>query len=445
MKKQVAESNKKKSLRLIRIKRILIGCILLVFGIALLSAVCYSVVTVFGKEENVYIEKIDALTPKDAIIVPGTAVQNGTPTVKLRERLEAAVLLYEKGLAENIIVSGTKKETKVMAQYLLKQGIPSNVLKRDAEGTSTYETLARIADKYKQGAYYFCTQELYTNRAAYLMRRIGIEGQTIGVDTMFYASQTKSEIREYFAATKAVFEPVFRLGKPKQPIDEEDFIELPKLADSQHGKYHVQAQDIETPTDYQVVDKNVKDDYNVKEAISYARKYALENNAEYPLFEQNCTNFVSQCLVAGGIGIQGEISVSDSKRLKVSGDDSAWFSTSALSKKDGRMHYSTSSNFINTDNFLAYFTEKRGYELSVYDNTYDGKLACYQEIASGDVMVLYNKAGEVAHIGLITGIGNMNAYFCANTNSQLDYCVFNISDSLYPKFGIIHMSGKNKY
>jgi hypothetical protein len=41
--------------------------------------------------------------------------------------------------------------------------------------------------------------------------------------------------------------------------------------------------------------------YNRTEAVSYALKYALKPNPKYPYYKgDDCTNFISQCLQAGG-------------------------------------------------------------------------------------------------------------------------------------------------
>lgn len=40
--------------------------------------------------------------------------------------------------------------------------------------------------------------------------------------------------------------------------------------------------------------------YNGSEAAAYAEKYAENENKEYPYFDMDCTNFVSQCVNAGG-------------------------------------------------------------------------------------------------------------------------------------------------
>lgn len=41
--------------------------------------------------------------------------------------------------------------------------------------------------------------------------------------------------------------------------------------------------------------------YNRKKAIDYARRHYRYSNPAFPLYDQDCTNFVSQCMYAGGI------------------------------------------------------------------------------------------------------------------------------------------------
>ena len=108
------------------------------------------------------------------------------------------------------------------------------------------------------------------------------------------------------------------------------------------------------------------------------------------------------------------------------------------------MHYSMSETFVKTDAFFKYFTENQGYEYTVYDNNYSGNLKCYKEIAAGDVLVLYNEDGTVIHLGLVSGVGDKNAYYCGNTSGRRDFSVFTINKQTYSKIGILHMSKKPK-
>ena len=46
--------------------------------------------------------------------------------------------------------------------------------------------------------------------------------------------------------------------------------------------------------------------YNPLAAVKYAERYWNEYNPNYPRFENDCTNFISQCLFAGGAKMYGE-------------------------------------------------------------------------------------------------------------------------------------------
>ena len=91
---------------------------------------------------------MQSLAEKDAAIVPGTSGYEGSITAKAKDRLQAAIGLYEAGLVRQIIVSGDEKEIKPMTRYLMKKGIPSESLSSDPQGVDTYDTIARVKEKF---------------------------------------------------------------------------------------------------------------------------------------------------------------------------------------------------------------------------------------------------------------------------------------------------------
>lgn len=425
-------------------KKRIILCLLLV--IALLSAVigiCNFIVIKTEHRQYIYVDKdtdINNLVEKDFIIVPGAAVAGGQIGAIGTERINAAAKIYKLGVANKIIVSaGSMEETKIMAQYLENKEIPLDDIIVDNYGTNTYATIARAKEKYNNKTFYFCTQEMYSDRASYLMKKLGIDGQVVCVDTMYYQNTKKAKAREIFANVKAIFEPVLRMKKPKHSTKQQDY-DKPQTTKKNQTINGILDEEADIPEDCFVEDINKDDEYDVKKAVAYARKYAYENNNKYPLFEMNCTNFVSQCLLEGGISPQGQGEISENNRYKISKSKNEWYSISETVKSTGRIHYSTSSNFINTEKFIRYFTKKRGYRLSVYDNDYEGKLECYNDIASGDILIFYEGDNKISHLGIVTGKGDMNAYYCSNTNAKRDYGVFTMSDEIYSKMGILHMS-----
>ncbi len=420
-------------------RKVLLCMLLCLLFLSAVPVVCCGMVYLLPGTETVYIDRIQALAKKDAAVVPGTSVWNGSIAAKAIDRLEAAMKLYEAGLVQMIIVSGDENEVAPMTQYLMKKGIPSEALASDAFGTDTYDTIVRVKEKFGELSYYFCTQELYSSRAGYLMERLGADGTVVCVDTMYYSNTGEQTVREFFAAVKAVFEPVVLRGKSKTSIKEKEFTEVEEPVENPHFVYE---DELELPEDCRTVDINPNDGYDVRKAVAYARTYAFMHNPEYGQFEQNCTNFVSQCLVAGGIPMQGEPEISEKKRWNISGKETEWYSGSEECEGDGLTHYSMSRTFIQTDAFFRYFTEILGYSLTLYPNDYSGNLKCYEEMAAGDVLVLYNEDGTVAHLGLVSGIGDLNAYYCGNTAKRRDFSVFNISSKTYSTIGILHMSEK---
>jgi uncharacterized SAM-binding protein YcdF (DUF218 family) len=82
-----------------------------------------------------------------AIMVMGAAQYNGVPSPDLQARLNEAVILYKKGYAKLIVVTGGKEkgdlhtEAGTGAAYLASQGVPSSDILQ-AGGNDTYENVA---------------------------------------------------------------------------------------------------------------------------------------------------------------------------------------------------------------------------------------------------------------------------------------------------------------
>jgi len=84
--------------------------------------------------------------PADVAIVPGNRVNpDGRPSSWLQARLDKTVEMYQKGFFSWVIVSGGFgkegfDEAAVMKAYLVRAGIPAEVILEDHEGVNTYAT-----------------------------------------------------------------------------------------------------------------------------------------------------------------------------------------------------------------------------------------------------------------------------------------------------------------
>ncbi|MDA3039617.1 MAG: YdcF family protein [Actinomycetota bacterium] len=90
----------------------------------------------------------DASVDPGVALVLGAAQYNGEPSPVLRQRLDLAVLLFQGGAIDKVVVTGggqagdATTEAKASYDYLRAQGLPDQRLLLEVQGTSTYESLA---------------------------------------------------------------------------------------------------------------------------------------------------------------------------------------------------------------------------------------------------------------------------------------------------------------
>lgn len=154
--------------------------------------------------------------------------------------------------------------------------------------------------------------------------------------------------------------------------------------------------------------------YSVSNAIKYAKEWAKGRNMAYYSFAKDCTNFVSQALVAGGYAMNSRPASSSGGQVITT---SQWYNYVEYDLYTTLFWVSTSFN--NVDNFYAYLVLNR--PVSVYDNLdFNGLVG---QIKIGDVVQLCNSAGTWYHTIIITGYKDGVFTYCGHTNDRLDYSV----------------------
>ncbi len=90
--------------------------------------------------------------PAEAIVVFGAAEYRGHPSPVLRARLDHALDLYRKGMAQRIITTGGHggdrqfTEGDVGRSYLAKNNVPSEMILVENEGDTTMESATAVAE-----------------------------------------------------------------------------------------------------------------------------------------------------------------------------------------------------------------------------------------------------------------------------------------------------------
>lgn len=111
------------------------------------------------------------------------------------------------------------------------------------------------------------------------------------------------------------------------------------------------------PSGRQPAAKSADGGYDYNAMISYAEKWWNDRNLlAYPVYDDDCTNFISQCLVTGGWLTEG--SWPDDPR----DDNSYWYCYGFF--------YNTSYTWAGAENFFVYATQDSK-RTTVLDNAYD--------------------------------------------------------------------------
>lgn len=116
--------------------------------LALGAAACFAVVYRQVSRQA----EIDEASPADVIVVLGAAQYYGKPSPVLKARLDHALELYDRGLAQRIIATGGQgpgakfSEGEVSRLYLSERGVPAEYISIENTGQSTMESAAAVAE-----------------------------------------------------------------------------------------------------------------------------------------------------------------------------------------------------------------------------------------------------------------------------------------------------------
>ncbi|MBE6663224.1 MAG: amidase [Ruminococcaceae bacterium] len=147
-------------------------------------------------------------------------------------------------------------------------------------------------------------------------------------------------------------------------------------------------------------------------AVLYAEKYALVRNPLFYTFEGiggNCTNFVSQCILAGSCTMN---------YTPIYG----WFYLS-LNRR--------SASWSGVEYFYNFITANQG--VGPF-----GSLVDISTVQVGDAIQLKNAEGIYYHTLLVSKIENGEIYICANSNDALNRP---LSSYEYADLRVIHVDG----
>ena len=169
--------------------------------------------------------------------------------------------------------------------------------------------------------------------------------------------------------------------------------------------------------------------YSGSDAAAYARRYANDYNSTYPSYSADCTNFVSQCVYAGGIPMDG--SNTSVGTYETTSDWYCIYINSILWVR----RYAVTTSWIRVSDFSTFMSN------IATKSTHTTIRSLYNSSAVGDVVQLADKnTGSAYHSIIISAKDSTSAYYCGHSNERKDVNIADALDESSDKFILFHFS-----
>ncbi|HPE43219.1 MAG TPA: ElyC/SanA/YdcF family protein [Bacteroidales bacterium] len=193
------------------LKRIFISSVILP-GIFLLALFLnYKFVTEEAASKIVY--HIDSLQPARVGLVLGTSKYSVSGTINsfYRNRINAALQLFEAGKVEYLIVSGDNRhasynEPRFMMRDLIDAGVPSDRIIPDYAGFRTFDSMVRAKKVFMLDSVILISQVFHLERALFIAQRYKLRAIGFAADFPDSEAAFKVVVREYFARIRMMLD-----------------------------------------------------------------------------------------------------------------------------------------------------------------------------------------------------------------------------------------------
>jgi len=165
--------------------------------------------------ESLIFSKVNSISNSYTGLVLGAKVyENGDLSGILKDRVDAAIELYENKKIKRFLLSGDHgrenyDEVNHMKKYLLNKGVPIEDIFLDHAGFDTYNSIYRAKKIFKVDSVIIISQAFHVKRAVYIAKYLDLQAQGYTADKHTYGIAKKMIIRESLANVKAFFELLF--------------------------------------------------------------------------------------------------------------------------------------------------------------------------------------------------------------------------------------------
>lgn len=153
------------------------------------------------------------------VLGSGKYSSHGTLNLYYKYRLEAAILLFNTGKVEYLLISGENgridyDEPTDFKNDLVKRGIPASKIYLDYAGFRTLDSIVRAKEIFGLSKFTIISQKFHNERALFLAQHYDLEAVAFNAKDIKGRYGVKTKLREYLARTKAAIDILFDV-KPK--------------------------------------------------------------------------------------------------------------------------------------------------------------------------------------------------------------------------------------
>ena len=164
-----------------------------------------------------------------ALVCGAGLLWDGSAGPVLSDRVQTAVILYQQGKVDKLLMSGDNSflnynEPEAMRQYALERGVPDEDIILDYAGRRTYDTCYRAKHIFQVNKSILITKEFHMARALFLCNWFDVESIGVEANNRYFLKRYRAiwNFRELFATFQAAWDvlitkPIPILGEP-EPI-----------------------------------------------------------------------------------------------------------------------------------------------------------------------------------------------------------------------------------
>lgn len=191
------------------------------FSLVILFVIISNVIITKSTENTIYYT-ISNTPEKNVALILGTSkyTSSGNTNLFFKYRISAAADLYHLGKIKHIIVSGDNRvknynEPRQMRNSLIALGVPYEAITLDFAGFRTLDSVVRCKKVFGQNKVIIISQTSHLQRALFIAHKYDMDAIGFSAQDPPGNYSTKTNIREYFAKSKAIIDLYIIDKEPK--------------------------------------------------------------------------------------------------------------------------------------------------------------------------------------------------------------------------------------